>query len=102
MALNAELRKERPTGALPDDSGHVAFFIPEEDFWRLTKGELVRIDWATGKAYVKKPDYPDVLDADPGVARRALARLLRAHPEYCINPNEGKRGAPFKRGVVVR
>jgi hypothetical protein len=102
LALNAELRKLRPTGALPDHSGHAAFFIPEEDFWRLVKGEVVKIDHVAQKAYVRRPQYPELLNADPVIARRELERLLREHPEYRINPHEGKRGAPFHRGVIVR
>ena len=102
LELNQELRKHRPTGALPDNSGHVNFFIPEDDFWRLAKGEVLKIDYVEQKAYVLKPEYPGLLSTDRDVARREIERLLRDRPEYKINPNEGKRGAHLARGVIVR
>lgn len=103
IGLNHELQKHRALGALPDHSGHVAFQIPEADYNRLAYGELLRIDVAAGKAYVRKPQYPGLASSDRDVAKRELLRLLKDHPEYKINPNEGKKGlANRTRGVIVR
>jgi hypothetical protein len=63
----------------------VAFQIPELDFW-----------------YHTKFGGYNLLCSDPIEAKKELHRLLTNHPEYRVNKNEGKRGAPFKRGVVVR
>ena len=91
LELNAELRKDRRTFAAPDgDSGHMAFFIPEEDFYRHAFGEILHID-AAGLAYIRRGKYPALVSADPHEQVKEMRRLLADHPEYRINPREGKR-----------
>jgi hypothetical protein len=101
LKVTEELRKERVTGALPDDSGHVAFFIPEEDFWRHAIGEVVHVDRILQTMHVRRGKYPGLISPDRDEARREIMRLLRDYPEYKINPHEGRRGMPL-RGVVVK
>lgn len=100
-ASNQELRKHRRTFQAPDvDSGHMAFRIAPEDFIRHAYGEVLHYDEATGKAIMKKPRYPDLLADDPIEAAKAMRRLLNDHPEYKVNPTEGKRMPTH--GIIVR
>lgn len=97
---NEQLRKERRTFQAPDgDSGHLAFRIPESDFYRHAFGEIVTID-AAGMAHIRRARYPDLVAADPAAQLAELRRLLRDHPEYKINPTEGRR-MPVD-GVIVK
>lgn len=84
LDLNAELRKTRCTRATPDESGHVAFSMPEADYWLWTQ------------------KYPDLAAPDSEIARRAWTKFLRSDEgrPYCINPTEGKR-MPTD-GIIVR
>lgn len=101
LDLNSQLRKDRRTFAAPDkDSGHLAFLIPEEDFIAHAFGKILHIDQTTKKAYVQRPQYPDLVSNDPALQKKAVLRLLKDHPEYKINPNEGKRMPNHK--IIVR
>ena len=86
LEMNQELRKERKPYALPDQSGHVAFQMPSTDYW----------------FWVFK--YPELGASDPDIARKAWRKFLQSDEgkPYLINPHEGKQGAPFTRGVIVR
>lgn len=73
--LNAELRKERNSFALPDHSGHVAFQMDAMAYWY----------------WVHK--IPDLGCSDAQIARRAWIKFLNtdAGAKYKVNPLEGKR-----------
>ena len=101
LESNRELRKDRRTFQAPDvDSGHLAFRIPPGDFVRHAYGELLHIDELAQKAYMRRPKYPGLVSDDPLEAAKEMRRLLRDHPEYKINPTEGRR-MPTD-GVIVR
>lgn len=105
LSFNAELRKERRTFQAPDvDGGHMAFFIPEEDFYRHAFGEILHID-AAGFAHIRRAKYPALASADPHEQLKEMRRLLADFPEYRINPREGKRVANDARTahrIIVR
>lgn len=85
LELNAELRKDRRNArALPDQSGHVAFAMPEMDYWYWTF------------------TYPELAAADPVIARKAWEWFLNTPQgeKYKLNPHEGKR-IPVHR-ILVR
>lgn len=85
LERNAELRKDRHNArALPDHSGHIAFALPEADYWYWT--------------FV----YPDLACPDPIIARRAWEKFLNTDEGrgYKLNPHEGKR-IPVHR-ILVR
>lgn len=86
LGLNQELRKDRRSHALPDQSGHAAFQMPAEDYW-----------WWTVK-------YPELAASDPEIARNAWTKFLNSDEgkKYKINPHEGVKGAPFTRGVIIK
>jgi hypothetical protein len=87
LERNAEHRKTPRTFAAPDkDSGHLSFRVPAVDYWHL-----VRVN-------------PDLGATDPVIAGLAWRKFLNTEQgeKYKINPHEGKRGAPFKRGVIIR
>lgn len=97
---NAQLRKERRTFQAPDvDSGHLAFRIPEGDFFKHAFGEILGFD-AKGHAHIRRARFPDLVAADPHEQLKEMRRLLAAHPEYKINATEGRR-MPVD-GVIVR
>lgn len=73
--LNEELRKERGTFALPDQSGHVAFQMDAASYW----------------FWVWK--IPELGASDPDVAKPAWRKFLNSEigSRYKVNPREGKR-----------
>lgn len=83
QGMNAELRKERRTFALPDHSGHVAFQVDTFNYWRLVH------------------KYPDLGAADPTIARRAWLKFLNTEEgaPYKVNRTEGRR-MPTHRIIV--
>ncbi len=84
LQFNEQQRKQRRTFATPDHSGHVAFNMPQMDFW-----------WWTS---VK----PELAAADPDIAKRAWLKFLNSDEgaKYKVNPKEGKRAAVDR--VIVR
>lgn len=77
------------SGALPDDSGHVAYQIPEMDFW----------------FHCRRPGDPeghgyDLMCPDSDIARKEFLRLIKDHPEYKVNRHEGRRRAVDR--IIVR
>ena len=86
LRLNAELRKERRTMALPDQSGRMLFSMPERAYWY----------------WVRR--YPELGASDPDVARRAWQKFLRSDEgrPFLVNSREGKREPNGPRGIIVR
>lgn len=86
LAFNEELRKDRKPFALPDSSGHVAFQMPELDYWY----------WVYRN--------PDLGASDAVIAKKAWEKFLRTDEgrPYLINPNEGKKMPNAPRGIIVR
>jgi hypothetical protein len=85
LELAAELRKDRRTNALPDDSGHLGFIMPEADFYFWV--------WR----------YPELASHDAETNKRAWLKFLASDEgrKYCVNPRDF-RPAPLRRGVIVR
>lgn len=73
--INQELRKNRRTFALPDNSGHV--------MWQM--------DALSYYAWTAK--YPELAAHDPQICRNAWIKFLNSDEgaRYKINPYEGKR-----------
>jgi hypothetical protein len=85
LAFNEEARKAQTPGALPDDSGHVAFNMPELDYYY----------WIWRK--------PELRNGDAESIRKAWREFLNSPDgeRYKLNKREGKK-APRLRGIVVK
>lgn len=85
LELAAELRKERRTNAVPDDSGHVGFIMSEAQFYYWL--------WR----------YPELASHDAETNKRAWKRFLASDEgrPFCVNPRDFRR-APHLTRVVGR
>lgn len=84
LNLNAELRKERRTNALPDQSGRVQFSMHELDYWAAVLA------------------HPELKNGDGEQRRKAWQKFLNSAEgeKFKVNRYEGKK-SPTHRGILL-